>query len=358
MATKADAIRVCFFPGRESSYVRSRVLLKGLRQAGLIVYDCSHPARTSFRYFIGFFRFLRFKHHSDIIFIGFFGQFLVPVVRLFTRKRIIFDTFLSAYQTLAFDRQSIRPCGFRAAIVRSIERLACQQANLCLLDTNQHIEYFVKQYRLDRDRFRRSLLGADDSISSISLEFTSNTEPNRIIQFHGEFQALHGVKYVIGAAELLPDVKFRLIGAGKELKTCMDYSKEREINNVEFIPSVPHSQIPKYISTATICLGIFGDTEKTQLVIPFKVYEALALGKPVITADTPAIRELLTHGKDVFLCNTAASDHLAWAIRTLLEDDELRNKIAANGYQTYLRKCTPEKIGRDIASLCGDLLRQ
>jgi len=355
MANKVNAIRVCFFPGRESSYVRSRVLIKGLREAGLMVYDCSHPARNSFRYLIGFVRFLTFKNRSDIIFVGFFGQFLVPLVRLFTRKRIIFDTFLSAYQTLAFDRQSISPRGFRAAIIKTIERLACQQANLCLLDTNQHIEYFVKQYRLDRDRFRRSFLGADDSIS---VELTSNSETNPIIQFHGEFQALHGVKYIVGAAELLPDVKFRLIGAGKELKPCIDYSRERAINNVEFIPSVPHNQIPQYISTATICLGIFGDTEKTQLVIPFKVYEALALRKAVITADTPAIRELLTHGKDVFLCKTATSDHLAWAIRILLADDDLRNKIAANGHQTYLRKCTPQKIGREIASLCGDLLRQ
>jgi len=353
MASNVDAIRVCFFPGRESSYVRSRVLVKGLRQAGLIVYDCSHPARNGFRYVIGFSRFLRFKHHSDIIFIGFFGQFLVPVVRLFTRKRIIFDTFLSAYQTLAFDRQSINPCGFRAAIVRIIERLACQQANLCLLDTNQHIEYFVREYSLDRNKFRRSFLGADDSIS---FEFTPNKRMDPVVQFHGEFQALHGVKFIVEAAKLLPDVKFRMIGAGKELKSCIDYSKEREINNVDFVPPVPYSQIPKYISAATICLGIFGDTEKTQLVIPFKVYEALALGKPVITADTPAIRELLKHKEDVYLCKPANPHDLASAIRVLLEDEILRNKIASNGRQTFVNQCTPRKIGESIAHLCERLL--
>jgi glycosyltransferase involved in cell wall biosynthesis len=353
MASNVNPIRVCFFPGRESSYVRSRVLLKGLRQAGLTVYDCSHPARNSFRYFIGFLRFLKFKHRSDVIFIGFFGQFLVPAVRLFTRKHIIFDTFLCAYQTLAFDRKSINPCGFRAAIVRTIERLACQQASLCLLDTNQHIEYFVKEYHLDRGKFRRSFLGSDDSIS---FEFTSNGEMDSVIQFHGEFQALHGAKYIVEAAELLPYVKFRMIGAGKELKTCIDFSKERRINNVEFIPPVPYSQIPNYISTATICLGIFGDTEKTQLVIPLKVYEALALRKPVITADTPAVRELLTHKEDVYLCKPANPHDLASAIRVLLDDEILRNKIALNGRQTFINECTPRKIGESIARLCERLL--
>jgi glycosyltransferase involved in cell wall biosynthesis len=148
-----------------------------------------------------------------------------------------------------------------------------------------------------------------------------------------------------------------MIGSGRELDECVSYCKALKADNVQFVPSVPFETLQKYIKEATICLGIFGDTEKTQLVIPIKVYEALAAGKPVITANTPAVRELLTDGQDVFLCNGADSEHLAWAIRTLLGDDDLRNKIATNGHQTYLCKCTPKKIGREIANLCGEILR-
>ena len=47
------------------------------------------------------------------------------------------------------------------------------------------------------------------------------------------------------------------------------------------------------MSRADIVLGIFGESVKTMRVIPNKAYEALAMSLPLVTADTPAIRELL-----------------------------------------------------------------
>jgi len=167
---------------------------------------------------------------------------------------------------------------------------------------------------------------------------------------------LHGVKYIVEAARQLPETKFRMIGSGRELEACISYSRMLKAENVEFIPMVPFETVKSYIKEATICLGIFGETQKAQLVIPIKVYEALAMGKPVITANTPAIRELLTHRKDVFLCNPADSDDLARAILTLLTDADLRKKIATNGHQTFLEQCSPKMIGQDIANLCEEIL--
>jgi len=39
-------LKVCYFPGRESSYVRNRVLINGMRNAGLKVYDCSYHKKN------------------------------------------------------------------------------------------------------------------------------------------------------------------------------------------------------------------------------------------------------------------------------------------------------------------------
>jgi len=328
-------------------------LLKGLSEAGLIVHDCSSPKKSFLRYFSALGKFVKVERDSDVIFIGFFGQGLVPIVRLWTGRKIIFDTYLSAYQTLAFDRKAINPKGFRAAVIRFVEKLSCQLADVCLLDTEQHVEYFVREYHLDRDKFRRSFVGADYS-ETVASGVQRTDDP--LIHFHGEFQALHGTKFIIEAAKQLPEIKFRMIGSGRELDACTSYSKRLKVDNVEFVSSVPFEMLQGYIEEATICLGIFGETQKAQLVIPIKVYEALARGKPVITADTPAIRELLTHGKDVFLCNAADPSHLAQAIRTLLTDEDLRKKIAANGHQTFVNRCTPKVIGHEIAILCEEIL--
>src|SRR5688572_17465762 len=151
MKAQQPAISVCFLPGRESTYARSRVLLKGLREAGLIVYDCSSSNKGFLRYFSAFGKFLKFERDSDIVFVGFFGQGLVPIVRLWTRRKIIFDTYVSAYQTLAFDRKAIRPRGLGAALIRFVEKLSCRLADACLLDTEQHIDYRSEERRVGKE---------------------------------------------------------------------------------------------------------------------------------------------------------------------------------------------------------------
>ena len=355
MMLELEKIRICYLPGRESTYVRNRVLVNGLRKVGAVVYDCSCKKKSALQRIIGFAKFLYFKRKSDIVFVGFLGQPFVPLVKLFTRKKIIFDTFLSMYQTLAFDRKAIKPSGVIAKIVRLIEKKSCQMSDKCFLDTNQHIDYFVNEYHIDRSKFQRSLLGADDSPIVPKEE---NIHRETIIHFHGEFQALHGTQYIIKAAKLLPNIQFRMIGGGRELNDCLELTRELSVNNISFIQTVRFDEIPYFISQATICLGIFGETQKTRLVIPFKVYETLAMSKAIITADTPAIKELLTHEKNVYLCEPANPQDLAKAIQTLLNNRMLRDKIAKNGYKIFKEKCSPKAIGTEILKTAKELLKQ
>jgi len=348
-------IAVCFFPGRETNYVRNRVLIKGMREAGLEVFDCSYKKKGIVRYIISFFRFLKYKGRCNIVFVGFMGQPLVPIVKIFTRKKIIFDAFISTYQVLAFDRKVINPHGFAAKIIRSFEKLSCRLADAVLLDTYQHINYYLNEYKLNKNKFYRSLLGSD----FVSEPFPGTVQHNEImIHFHGEFQAVHGTKYIIDAAKLLPDIPFRMIGEGRELEKRKKQVQELGLKNVIFLPRVPFSKIPQLIRNATICLGNFGETQKTDLVIPFKVYETTALGKPMITADSPAIKEIFTHKKDIYLCKPANANSLAQAIEHLLSAKQLRERIAENGLKTFREQCTPIEIGKKIRDVTVSLLNQ
>ena len=78
-----------------------------MKGAGINVYDCSFPKRSFFRNFVGFFKFLKHKSKCDVILVGFMGQLIVPIVKIFTRKKIIFDALISIYQTLALERKTI-----------------------------------------------------------------------------------------------------------------------------------------------------------------------------------------------------------------------------------------------------------
>ena len=351
---KMNKVKVCFWPGRESSYSRTRVIIRGLKQAGVDVYDCSSEGKAWSRFFKGLFKFLSVKKKSDLILVGFLGHFLMPIVRLFTRKKIIFDAFVSVYQTMVFDRQVFRSRGILAYWARMIDRTACHFAGKVLLDTNQHIDYYVREYGFSESKFLKFPASADDTVF---YPRTGISEKDFLVHFHGEFQRLHGTDYIIEAASLLPDIKFRMVGKGKKFKTIRDRAITEGLTNVEFHPAVSYEKLAELMSEASICLGIFGKTKKAGMVIPHKVYEALAMGKPIITADTPAARELLDNGKTAVLCPPGNSKALAAAIQQLREDESLRRALGSSGRTIFKEKCLPRILGKQLTSWMIEVLQ-
>ena len=105
-------------------------------------------------------------------------------------------------------------------------------------------------------------------------------------------------------------------------------------------------------------LGLFGNTLNTRLLIPHKVYEAMAMRKALITSDTPAARELLVDRENAILCKAADPQSFADTIRLLKNDGSLRDNIAGNGYETFNNECSPRIIGREILQIVKQLLQQ
>ncbi len=58
------------------------------------------------------------------------------------------------------------------------------------------------------------------------------------------------------------------------------------------IPWVDYDTLHQHIADADVCLGIFGTSAKAANAIPNKAYQILAVGRPLVTRDSPAIREL------------------------------------------------------------------
>lgn len=344
-STKSNNIAICYWPGRESNYSRNRVLLKAMTSANVCVIDCSSPHKNFFRYFQSFWKFLKSYQKCDIIFIGFLGHFLVPVARLLTQKPIVFDSFVSIYMTMGLDRKKFSPNGILAKISKWIDKKACQLSTLIICDTNEHIKFFSNTYRINSEKFIRIWVGSDDSIMHSYPEIK---ERQGLVHFHGEFQPLHGVENIIKAAALTPDANFRLIGNGTTRKQCENLAKELNLQNIEFLDPIPYEDLAKKMAEATICLGIFGDSLKTQIVIPHKVYEAMAMGKAIITAETPAVKELLTDGEDVLFCKAADPENLAKSINELLSNIDLKNSLAEKSHNTFMNNCSSSSIGKDI----------
>ena len=123
--------------------------------------------------------------------------------------------------------------------------------------------------------------------------------------FYGSYIPLQGIEHVLKAAEILQDqdtnVHFTLVGSGQLYASMRKLADELRLRNVTFKEFVPLQELPKLMGGTDLCLGIFAETEKAKRVIPHKVYDAVAMGIPVITMDSPAIREKFATHPNVLL---------------------------------------------------------
>lgn len=327
-------MRILYFGTYNPNYSRNRILMKGLKANGVEIVECRASAKDGLKYLKLMWRFLR-SPRFDLMVVGFPGQEVMFLARLITRKPIVFDAFTSHYGGYILDRKYYSKTSWRAKYYRFLDAWSCKLANLVLLDTNAHVDFFVKEFKLDRKRFLRVFVGADSDVF-YPIEVSKDTD-KFLVHFHGHYIPLQGIKYIIEAAKLVEneDIHFNIIGNGQTFRNDLKLAESLGVGNISFIEPVPYRELSLFMAKADVCLGIFGDSPKTDLVIPNKVYEAMAMGKAIVTADTPAVRELLSDKENVLLCRKADAKDLADKIKLLKNSPDIGGIIGKGARKLF-----------------------
>lgn len=344
---------VCYFGGYDPNYPRNRNIILGLRKNGVRVLECNSRQKFfSGRYFELLKRYFGLKIRPDILLVGFAGHSDVPLAwvigKLFGVK-VVFDSFISLYNTQVEDRKYLSSHSWKARGYYYFEKFIGNLSDLILLDTNAHIQYFVKTFGLPKNKFVRVFVGTDEDL----FKPRKTVKENNLITvgFHGYYLPLHGVEYIILAAEKLKkeNIKFKLIGRGPDKEKCVRLAKDRNIFNIEFLEPIPYQQLPEFITSVDIYLGgPYGGNAKSLMVIPNKVYEALACGKPVIVGENPAMKELLSDQINCWMVKQTDPKALAQAIKYLSKHNKIASEIGLSGRKLFLDKCTTRNIGKDL----------
>ncbi|MGD8752928.1 MAG: glycosyltransferase family 4 protein [Anaerolineales bacterium] len=340
-------MKILFVAGRELSYPRNDVILRALQRFGDVdVVGEDHLGSLSYRNFRLILRLipkLLTKKH-DLVFVGFYGHVLMLFAGTLSIKPVIFDAFVSTYDTLSDDRQIIRSSSIIGRLAFQLDRFSCRLADHILLDTAQHVDYFVDTFNISPDLFDALPVGCNESL------FYPREEPSNdkvVVLYYTTYQPLHGVDVVIQAAKLLSaqgSLHFRLIGNGPEYEKVTRLIEKLELENVSLKPYLPIKELPEEIGSADILLGgHFGTSSKAGRVIPGKLYQILAMRRPMIAADSIAIRTLIEDGTDAILCRPGDPVALAHAIEKLCKDSNLRDHLKNNGRRLY-ETCCSESI--------------
>jgi len=352
-------MKVCYFGSYPLYYPRHRIIIKGLKKNGIDVIEVQDSSRIYLRYPKLIKKYIETDNY-DIMIVGEASNYVMPLAVLLkklSKKPLVFDTFVSLYDTNK-DR-GLHQNTIASKFYFYFDKYNFEFSDIVLSGTYQELIYYHNTFRVEREKFRRVFIGAEDNIFYPREKEEVNKDIFRVL-FYGTYIPLHGIEYIVKAAKLLEshkDIKFQIIGTGQTLGDIERLSNRLKISNIEFIKRlVRYEDLPKYISNSDVGLGIFGGTEKAKRVIPTKAYQIIAMKKPLITGDSPAARELFSHKNNAILCKMADPRALADSILMLKEDERLRQKIAENGYKLFKEKLTPEVIGLQVKNILEELV--
>jgi len=241
--------------------------------------------------------------------------------------------------------------GFRARALAALDRAALAAADLVLVDTAAHAAYLAG-LGVDRGRMAVWHLGAEPEF----LVPRAASPVGRRVLFYGRYLPLHGVETIVGAAARLGrQAEFVLLGTGPERRRAETLAAAAGAP-LAWRDPVPLAALPDELAAAAVVLGVFGAGAKAAMVVPNKVYQAAAAGRPLVTRDGPALREVLVPGEHCLVCPPADPDALARTVLRLLDDPLLAQRLGRAARTHVTQRFATEHQAAALRALLADRL--
>lgn len=276
--------------------------------------------------------------YADILWVGAAGQryvFLAKVLSLVAGQKLVLDAFISHYLVVIKDLEKYPERSLQARALWLLDRWACLLADEIVLDSEEHVEYFIEEFGISRDKLSVVRLGADPSIFFPGQPIEKRSQKR--VLYYGTFFPLQGARLIARAARAFVDerTQLQLAGDGPEKEDVLSILEESDVENVVDVGWVERTEIGELIRQADVCLGHFGQTRQAQVVVPFKVYEVLACSRPLIMGRAAVVERFLEHRRHIFFCDRGSAKDLATAVKEVLKDEDLRRRLAAKGRKRF-----------------------
>jgi len=282
---------------------------------------------------------------QDFYFVSYMGHFLVIFMRLFTKKPIVFDFYLSIYDMMCNDRKVYTPESFLGRITYWIEKKSLEKADYVIVDTHKLIESLSVMYGVSKDKFVRVPLTINEE--NVVKKDVERYKDVFTVLYVGSYIPLHGTTVIIEAAKISQergeDTFFLMIGKGPDLAKCKALSEEYDLKNIEFKGFMSLEELNYYYNAADINLGLFSMGERANSVVLNKTNDSFRVGKPHLTLETDAMKEAFTDNEDIFYCKDNLPETLAERIAEIKNNPSLVKQVGENASQSYVDKLSNAK---------------
>jgi glycosyltransferase involved in cell wall biosynthesis len=244
-------------------------------------------------------------------------------------------------------------------LIKKIESMALTKPDLLIQDTAEYVKWFQREYGITPERFRLVPTGADDRIFR-PLQKAKKQDDLFHVLYYGTFIPNHGVMNIVQAAQHLQDEKeivFDMIGDGPERKKAKEFVRDKGLNNVIFYDWMKQEKLVEVINDADVCLGAFGDTPQSLMTVQNKIYECMAVGKPVITGRSPAVENNFKENYHLLSVDRNPFS-IAEGVKYLYQNPKQKEIIAEAGKSLFYSKYNLVNLGRTIEKILEQTLNR
>lgn len=181
-----------------------------------------------------------------------------------------------------------------------------------------------------------------------------------IVSYIGTMGYAHGLDVVLEAAdrlrEVLPDIVFLLVGEGAEKAQLQEMAARLRLENVLFVDQQPRDRIPAFISMSDVCLVALRKAELFATVLPSKMLEFMACGRPVVLGVDGQAREILDEAQAGIYVPPGDRAALTQALLVLHRDSSLRARLGENGRAFIVKHFAREEKALEYLHVLDQLI--
>jgi glycosyltransferase involved in cell wall biosynthesis len=175
-----------------------------------------------------------------------------------------------------------------------------------------------------------------------------------VVAYCGTLGMAHALETVLEAARRLTardDIRFLLVGGGAEQTKLRQMRDDRNLNNVVILDRQPHERMPEIWGLANASIVHLRDTALFRTVIPSKMFEAMALGLPIVLGVQGEAERILTEAGAGIAVQPENAEAMAKAVEQLADSPGLAVSLGANGRRAVHERYDRRVIAEQYVSL-------
>jgi len=186
------------------------------------------------------------------------------------------------------------------------------------------------------------------------------------VGYTGHLYPGKGMEIIVELTKRCVWANFHIVGG---LEEDIKEWKERTdgLTNITFHGYVPHADIYEYLNSFDVLLapyqkevGTYGEGSRDigMWMSPLKLFEYMAIGKPILCSDLPVLREILIHNETAVLLPPNDIEKWIEALRRVSKDRQFAQYLGNNARQEFLDKYTWDARAEKISNIICEKPRQ